>query len=476
MHCRVRHVYGRAHLEERQAQSKFAIASENRQRLEALLALARNELPISDSGGRWDADAYLLGVANGVLDLRTGSLLDGDPDQRITRFTDLHFDPLASCPRWLQFLEEVFRGDKEIIEFIWKAAGYSLTGDTSEQCVFTCHGTGANGKSVLLRVIRSLAGGYAYNAPFSLFELQNRATIPNDVAPIAGARLVTSSETNEGTRLNEARLKALTGNDPITARYLYGENFTFYPQAKFWLAVNHKPRVHDQSHGFWRRLRLIPFLRTFAADQDKSLDAKLQREIPGIMAWAVRGCLAWQREGLAVPTAVTQATETYRTDSDPLAAFLEECCIQRPDTQCGATELYLAYSAWIAKRSMKEIERLTSTSFGSKLGERFEKKRNGRGVVYVGLGLASSTHSNGSNPSSVQGLVQGFESDVGSSKFSSLVNDVTREESETPYTTLHPTQPEDERCIDCGEPRWTFAADGTPLCEEHARAKQVAQA
>ncbi|HLF78550.1 MAG TPA: phage/plasmid primase, P4 family [Dehalococcoidia bacterium] len=457
-------------LEERGAQAKFAVASENRQRLDALLAIARTKLPVSDRGDSWDKDPWLLGVANGVVDLRSGCLVPGVPAQRITRFVNVRFDPLAECPRWLLFLDEVFPADRDLVDFIWKAIGYSLAGDTSEQCVFTCYGSGANGKSVLLHVLRCLLGGYAYNAPFSAFELQNRATITNDVAPMAGARLVTSSETNEGTRLNEARLKALTGNDPITTRFLYGENFTFYPQAKFWLAVNHRPRVEDQSHGFWRRVRLVPFLQTFDTNRDKHLDAKLVRELPGILAWAVRGCLAWQQGGMGVPGAVAAATESYRQDSDPLTGFIDDCCILRPDVQCGATEAYQGYLAWASARSMRESEKLSSTRFGTKLSERFEKKRNGKGVVYVGLGLLSTHHPEGRNAASVQGLVQGWESDAGSPHISSLVQSVTREESEIPYTTLHPTQSSQEGCAECGAEAWAFDAAGVPVCEEHATA------
>ncbi|HXH21600.1 MAG TPA: phage/plasmid primase, P4 family [Dehalococcoidia bacterium] len=180
----------------------------------------------------------------------------------------------------------MFEGDEELIDFIWKAVGYSLSGDTSEQCLFICHGSGANGKSVFLGTIRALAGDYAFNAPFSTFELQNRTTIPNDVAPLASKRLVTAAETNDGTRLNEARLKALTGGDPISARFLHREYFSFIPEAKYWLAVNYRPRVDDLSYGFWRRVRLVPFTCTFIGNQDKHLAAKLVRELPGILAWS----------------------------------------------------------------------------------------------------------------------------------------------------------------------------------------------
>src|SRR5262249_35646441 len=153
-------------------------------------------------------------------------------------------------------------------------------------------------------------------------ELQNRASIPNDLAALTDRRLVTASETNDGARFNEARIKALTGCDPITARFLHGEFFTFRPVAKFWLSVNHKPRVADDSYGFWRRVRLIPFTRQFRDDADTQLETKLREELPGILGYLVRGCLEWQRQGLKPPTRVQAATETYREESDSLGQFI----------------------------------------------------------------------------------------------------------------------------------------------------------
>jgi putative DNA primase/helicase len=272
--------------EERKAETRFAIASENGARIEAMLKIAKAQPSLADKGDQWDAGPWLLGVANGLVDLRTGELRPGDRDDRITMHTDIEFDAGATAPRWEQFLREVFNDDAEMIAFIQQAIGYSLTGDTREQCMFLCHGTGANGKSVFLAILKRLAGRYAFNAPFSSFERQHQSSIPNDLAALVGRRLVTSSETNEGTRLNEARMKALTGCDPITARFLHAEFFTFTPVAKYWLAVNHKPVVGDDSVGFWRRVRLIPFTRQFrGAAADKTLQGALEAELPGILAW-----------------------------------------------------------------------------------------------------------------------------------------------------------------------------------------------
>ncbi|OFW66504.1 MAG: hypothetical protein A2Y74_09555 [Actinobacteria bacterium RBG_13_63_9] len=376
-------------LDERKRESTFAIGSENRQRLDAMLAQAQAEAPISDAGDNWDADRWLLGVANGVVDLRTCEPRDGLREDRITLHSDVPLDPEARCPRWERFLEEVFGEDRELIGFIARAVGYSLTGDVSEQCLFMCHGSGANGKSVFLTTLRAMAGGYAYNSPFSTFELADRSSIPNDLAALVGRRLVTASETNEAVRLNEARLKALTGGDPVTARFLHGEFFTFQPVCKLWLAVNHRPRVGDDSYGFWRRVRLIPFTRRFTDNADHHLAEALRTELPGILNWAVRGSLTWQEEGLEPPKAVQSATESYRVESDPLAEFIEERCAVGSCFVASGGQLYEAYRQWASEQGMRDREVLSTVAFGRRMSERFEKRHTKAGKSYHGVGLLS---------------------------------------------------------------------------------------
>lgn len=436
--------------------AKFAIQSEHRQRLDALLAQAQTEPPITDAGKHWDRDPLLFGAQNGILDLRTGRLRDGRPEDRITLHTAIGFDAKAACPRWLRFLDEVFGADVELIDFIQRAVGYSLTGLTTEQCLFLCYGTGANGKSVFLRVLRMLAGLHAFNAPFSLFEMHSRSAIPNDLAALVNRRLVTSSETNEGTRLNEARVKALTGCDPITARFMRAEFFTFEPVAKYWLAVNHKPSVADDSHGFWRRVRLIPFTRRFSGPAaDQSLTDTLQTELPGILAWAVRGALAWQERGLPAPAAVHAATETYRLESDPLAAFIDGRCVVAEGVSVASSQAFKAYLAWGGEQGMRERELLTSTLFGKRMSERFEKKHASSGNRYLGVGLLSDhddpqqgdvvkglelptdVSDAGCEPE-VKGSVTGLESDDRESEVNALEISLTRSNPEKPFTTLHP--------------------------------------
>ena len=248
---------------ERERTAKWAIGSEARQRIDAALHVGKNMPPITDSGEGWDADPWLLACANGIVDLRSGNLRPGCPEDRITMSTGVVYDPVAKAPRFERFLEEVFEGDHELISFVNRADGYSITGDTSEQVIFVCHGVGANGKSTKFAALRAGLGDYAHNAPFSTFEKRRQGEIPTDLADLDRRRLVTASETGESTRLNESRIKALSGGDPITARHPYGRFFTFDPTAKLWLSVNHRRVVGDDSHGFWRRMRLIPFERQF---------------------------------------------------------------------------------------------------------------------------------------------------------------------------------------------------------------------
>jgi putative DNA primase/helicase len=388
---------------QRKVHTDWAMGSESRQRTDAALYMARPMRPIADRGDGWDEDPWLLGVANGVVDLRTGLLVEGAPEQKITRHLEVPYQANAECRIWQRFLNEVFAGDDDLVGFVWRAAGYSLTGDVSEQAWFLLHGAGANGKSTLLSALLYVLGDYGHSAPFSTLEMKERASIPNDLAALAGRRLVTSSETTDGARLNEGRVKALTGGDPITARYLREEFFTYKPELKLWLAVNHLPRVDDDSLGFWRRVLLIPFAQQFKpADQigpddsalpiDPILGEKLRSEAAGILAWAVWGCREWQRGGLRAPDAVKMATGKYQRESDLLADFITERCVVEKGRQCLASSLYAEYRAWAEAQRMTQRETFTSTRFGRDMGQRFEKQRgeygNLRGIFYYGIGLA----------------------------------------------------------------------------------------
>lgn len=366
--------------------TRWAINSENRAKVDACLSLAKRILPFADEGVSWDRQTMLLGAENGVIDLRTGKLRPGKPEDRITMSVGFNFDPDAECRRWGQFLTEVF-DDDVLIDWLWRVLGYTISGDNTEHIFMIGYGEGANGKSRFCNAILSALGDYAYSSPFSTFSLPEPSST-NDLAAVELKRFVTSSETNAGTRLNIQRIKALSGEDPMTARYLYKEFETFVPQLKLWLFVNHKPEINDDTIATWRRVRLIPFTNTFIKEKaDNRLGEKLRAEAPGILAWLVRGCLEWQKRGLApVPECIRQATGGYMKESDPITNFLEECCVQGEDQEVRAGQLYDAFREW-----MKGERRIPSqVVFGHRMSAKFNKKEKARGYYYEGLGLRSA--------------------------------------------------------------------------------------
>jgi putative DNA primase/helicase len=364
---------------------QWAAKGESRSRLGNLLAIAQTTTPIADAGEHWDEDPMLLGVANGILDLRTGTLRDGRPDDRITMRCAVAFDPAATWPAWERFLIEVF-DDEDVIRYVQRACGYSLTGDCREECLFFCWGVGANGKGTLMNTLAWTLGDYADDLPFSALELHDRRSgISNDIAKLVSKRYVTASESGETTRLNEARVKALTGRDPITARFLHHEFFTFQPVAKFWLATNKKPIVRDDSQGFWRRLHLIPFSRTFERP-DKTLKDRLRAEAPGILSWVVKGCLEWQRDGLNPPELVLKATDEYRRESDSLTPFYESCCVIDPRARVQASTLFARYQRWCSETRVWPEQQLNQTAFGKQVRSRFAVEEK-RWTFYVGIGI-----------------------------------------------------------------------------------------
>jgi putative DNA primase/helicase len=366
------------------ARLRWAVGGESRARQNNLVALAQNLEPLADAGDGWDADPWLLGAPNGVVDLRTGKLRPGRPEDRITMRVRAAFDPEAICPLFDKTINEIFENRDEIINYVDKEIGYSLTGDCREESLVMCFGGGGNGKGVLMNTIGHLMGDYADDLPFSAFELHTRTGIPNDIAKIVNKRFVTASESGESVRLNEARVKALTGRDPITARFLHREFFTFQPVAKFWLSTNHKPDIRDNTEGFWRRLHLIPFRASFIGKEDRGLKDRLRDELPGILARAVRGCLAWQREGLRPPPEICEATKRYRDDSAPLARFLDECCVVEPTARATFGALFTAYVRWAGRTG----GRMGRHEFSEALHQRFlQNAKNTQRVEFVGVGV-----------------------------------------------------------------------------------------
>lgn len=367
--------------------TNWAINSENRAKVDACLSLAKRIRPFADEGTNWDRETMLLGTENGVIDLRTGELRPGKPEDRITMSVGFDSDSSAECPRWEQFLSEVFDDNTELIDWLWRMLGYTISGDTTEHIFMIGYGEGANGKSRFCNAITAALGDYAYSSPFATFSLPEPSST-NDLAALDVKRFVTSSETNAGTRLNIQRIKAISGEDPMTARYLYKEFETFVPQLKLWLFVNHKPEINDDTIATWRRVRLIPFTKTFIKEKaDNRLGEKLRAEAPGILAWLVQGCLEWRKRGLApVPECIRHATGGYMKESDTIMSFLEECCVEGEDLEIRAGQLYNAFREW-----MKGERRIPSqVVFGHRMSAKFTKKEKARGYYYEGLGLRSA--------------------------------------------------------------------------------------
>jgi putative DNA primase/helicase len=372
--------------EARAAALNFALRSETDHGIRALLSRAAAEEGVAIVDDDLDADPYLFNVANGTIDLHTGELCPHSRDDLISKIAPVHFDSDARCPRWIQFLEEVFEPHPDAIAFVQRAVGYSLTGDIREECLLLLHGTGRNGKGTLLKTLQTTLGDYASTADFSTFIAMRDDRGPrDDVANMRGRRFVVSQEVREGAPLAEATVKWLTGGDKVRARNLYERSSEWLPSHKLWLAVNRKPIIRGTDAGIWSRIRLVPFSVSFEGREDKTLKAILLNELPGILAWAVRGCLDWERNGLRTCESVQSATAEYRTESDQLARFIEEHCITLPTAQCPARKLYEAYRWWADKGGEETI---SQTAFGLNIAERgFIKDHTKNGNVYRGVGL-----------------------------------------------------------------------------------------
>jgi putative DNA primase/helicase len=362
----------------------WARASESLSRITAMINLARSELQIPVAPSELDSDPWLLNFANGTVNLRTGQLRNHDLADLCTKMVSYEFDPNAKCPLFTKFLRRIFDDDVELIGYLQRMFGYSLTGSTREQVILVCWGIGANGKSTLLETFRAGLGDYACTADSSLLMTKAHDGIRNDVARLVGIRFVSTGETEAGRYLAEALVKQLTGNDKVAARFLYSEFFEFDPQFKLALATNHKPAIRGTDDAIWRRIHLVPFNVTIPeVERDKLLSQKLRKELPGILAWAVRGCLQWQKDGLNPPDKVLFATRSYRAESDVLGAFFKDCCVVRSDLQETAGNLYATYKSWCETNGEKSM---TQQRFGGALADRgFTSTRTRRIRSWIGL-------------------------------------------------------------------------------------------
>lgn len=367
---------------------KHALKVQNASPLQAMLDLAKSDPLISTAADRLDSDLCLLGVSNGAVNLRTGMLQVARREQLITKQAGTVYDPKAKCPNFEKTVNTAFAGDRALIDYFQRACGSALCGEIREHVFFFCYGTGANGKSTLLNAIQEAMGDYAISLPIEALMKGKRdaAAASPDLMMLRGARLALAPETEDGQQLAESRIKQLTGGDRVTARALYGDCVNFQQTAKLFIVGNHKPQVSGTDEGIWRRVQLIPFNVCIPeAQRDTSLPKKIQAELPGILAWLVRGCVAWQKSGLKPPTTVVGATMAYKQESDILNEWRAECCTANPTAISPAGDLYPAYRNWALRNGHHPW---SNTRWGKRMSEHFAKGRSSTGTVtYAGVEL-----------------------------------------------------------------------------------------
>jgi len=368
-------------------------------RKEKILILARTG---SDSlairGDEWDRDLWLLACQSGVIDLRTGEIRPGHPDDYIKTVAPVEYRGLNEpAPIWERTISEIFNDAIELVLFIQRLLGYSLTGQATEHIAPMFWGLGRNGKSTLIEIISFVMGAYAGQIESEMlltqkFGKQSGGPSP-DIMSLRGKRFVHCSETESGRHFNVARLKWLSGGDTLTGRELYGKELvTFRPTHKIFLSTNHKPHANADDYAFWKRALLIPFTLSFINEPKEShehkadpyLLEKLKTEAPGILAWLIRGCLAWQREGLNPPDSVKAATQEYQEDEDTIKHFIDDRCVAMPGLTVRAGFLYQEYREWCAEMGHSP---LNGTNFGAKIKRRFNSDKDRNGIYYRDIGL-----------------------------------------------------------------------------------------
>ena len=331
----------------------------------------------------FDNNDMLLNAANGYLDLSSGELLDHNKEEMFSKVTTSEYTDNATPDTWISFLNDIFNYDKEIIRYVQKALGYSLTGSTREQVMFILHGAGRNGKSLFVETISEILGTYSDNMRADSLMVKTNGGVNNDIAKLQGSRFITSSEPNEGFRFDEGLIKQMTGGDTVTARFLYGEEFNFKPKFKIWITTNHKPIIRGTDDGIWRRMILIPFKVQIPEHKvDKDLKYKLLREAPAILDWMIEGCLTWQREGLRMPQSILKASEHYRNEMDVIEYFVSEECERGEDYEVKAKDVFDIYKTWADETGEYKMGQ---RKFGMKMKEKYEAKRKSDGIYYQGL-------------------------------------------------------------------------------------------
>jgi putative DNA primase/helicase len=368
---------------------KFALKQLDARRLKAVLDLVGVQSGVAMRGDEFDRPPMLFNAFDGTIELETGRFRSGRPEDYLSLRTSVVYDPHATCPRFLEALNQCLAPDAEaLVGFIKRWFGYCLTGLTREQVFLCWWGAGANGKSVLADVLLHLLGSYAITLPFASFTRGSAdagAATP-DIARLPGRRLVLASETRITGKFDEGKLKSLTGEDVLTARPLYGHLFEFRSVAKLLFLFNDRPRVTDTSHAFWRRALLVPFQRQFSgADRDDHLRDKLRAEAPGILNWAIEGCLEWQRDGLNPPAAVRSAVDAWRDESDVVAEFIGDGCDAAPGAWVHSREMFAGFTRWCDLEQIPDRDRPGRKAFSARFGTFAVVSRHGNGNGFLGL-------------------------------------------------------------------------------------------
>lgn len=369
----------------RLALQKHAKVCQSKARIDAMAGLAKKNPKIGISLLKLNNDPMLLGVQNGVLDLKTGEIRLAVPDDFITQFASVAYDPEAVCPLFLKFINDIMADDEEMIAYLQKAAGYTLTGLIKEHAMFILIGNGRNGKSLLINVLQKILGDYVVQQqPEFLMESRNPSAGPTpELAILPGKRMVCVPEVGEKHIMNQVLVKQLTGGDKISARALYTGIIEFNPKFKIWMTGNTKPAATAEDEALWRRFHLIPFKRKFIGKhQDKNLEEKLLEELPGILNWCVAGCLLWQKDGLKLPRASKAARSEYRNEMDILSQWLENCCEENSTGKFPVTLAYNLYVEWCKNARVKPH---SNSEFGKLMALKFDKVRGSSGFFYRGI-------------------------------------------------------------------------------------------
>ncbi|MFF7408681.1 phage/plasmid primase, P4 family [Streptomyces lydicus] len=356
-------------------------------RINDLMTELRSVPTVYVEASDFDNRPDLLSFRNGTVELRTGRVRPHDKNDMLTYCLDIDYDAAAECPRWEQFLTEIFPENADLVPYMQRLVGYGVTGYTDEQCFAVLWGKGANGKSVLTDTLSSVFRTISKTTPFATFEEKANGGIPNDIAALRGSRLVMASEGESGKPMSEAVLKRVTGKDMISARFLRQEFFEFKPSFLLLLATNHKPKFRGQDDGLWRRVKMIPFKRFFAPhERDYDLDKKLMAEAKGIAAWAVRGAVQWFAEGMRDPECIASATQEYKETSDALAGFFPGVLVRDEGARMDGADAYNSYRDWCEAEGLPSKEVWSRRAFYGAMEERgIQRTRTAKGMALIGV-------------------------------------------------------------------------------------------